>query len=893
MNIKNILTGIPLRLRAWIDGVAIQALVFFHFAITSLAVIGVFSIVRSIFEKQYAANPSHKVADAAKYFEWLRPYFFPDHKYTIYAYVVTSALFGLLALAVFLVQARVVSEERINRRMFPWIYLLDLVVVALITTSLNSALTTSLSSALTTSPSNALMFCLLWLAVVVAPFFPPRVFGWLAVPCRWLAVPCRWLVVACRWLAVPCRWLVVGCRWLAKINLSKTLVAVFAIEFLVILFPFLTGKAIFYNEYFDIPSETLISTTAQDKPKLVDNLNYINTNKLWGNHLRYDPRINPGEDPPCLAGARIDLPKTDDLQSFVEQNKDRYYFRYPSGELCFIGPMLYEDTRTLRDIFPSQQAQIDKVFYESYEMFDRWDRDGFTYGQQVFVFNNLTEIIQTIHGLEAIFHHHFQFLNPIKELAEGRPTSKIVAAYGNNFMALKSLMQWPSGVTYTLFLTVIFSTYIIYFALVLAITNYIFHDIRYAAIVFLSSLGLIKALGYITIFTGLGYSPIRHFLDIFVVLALFQYLAGKRKLWLAGAIGLALLSVFMDRLFGSFMFIALIMLQAIRLMLGHAHSKRDEVVALMISVPAFIAIFVLSGKVVAENPYADGFLDGVWGFPVSNGQVGLFLMSILFAYLFLAYLMSRQFNQRHYLSLFLVLYAQLFLLYWLVFPNYGHMYAVLPIFIFAGVSLLRFGVAPLIPQRVERPVVAGMLVVAVFVSLWGSNNFIETRKSIEGVEKSHRIYNWNFSNMKIRSTMNPEVFADSSSLIQKYAPPGKGIYIVSQYDTVLTWLADRYSMMPLFDLGSFLNSPTAEHKAIDRLAADKPEILFVDTCIKCNPEILRPGRTLPRLHPAFADRIKEKIDRLHHLRDVFKAIENDYELVERGMLIAVYRRKGA
>jgi hypothetical protein len=97
--------------------------------------------------------------------------------------------------------------------------------------------------------------------------------------------------------------------------------------------------------------------------------------------------------------------------------------------------------------------------------------------------------------------------------------------------------------------------------------------------------------------------------------------------------------------------------------------------------------------------------------------------------------------------------------------------------------------------------------------------------------------------------------------------------------------------MPLFDLGSFLNSPTSERKTIERLTVDQPAILFVDTCIKCSPEIIRPGRMLPGLAPAYIDRTKEKIDRLRHLRDVFSAVENDYELAEQGMLISVYRHK--
>ncbi len=859
MNIQNILDNTTVRLRTWSDKAAIRVLVVLHLAIASFGVIGLFFIFRIAFENRYAADVDRKSEEAVKYFEWLRPYYFPDHKYTLYAYVGACVLLGLLAFVAFLVQAKGIGEGRVDRRLFPWIYKVDLVLVVIMLALSTKQATTGLIVATTSF--------LAWVCVVTAPFV-------LSV------TQTNW---AARWIAI------IG---LPKVlSLPKLLITIFALQFLLFIFPFLNGSAIFYNEYFEIPSETWISTGALARSKLVDNLNYINANRLWGNHLRYDPRVNPGEDPPCLPGARINLPKTDRLRDFVDEHKDRYYLRYPSGELCFTGPMEDVDKDILQFDFPDQQQQIANVYLQSQAIFAAWYVHNLPPEQVDFVEHNLTEITQSIHGLEAIFHHHFQFLNPIKELTEGRSKREIVALYGNNFIPLTSLMQWSGGVTYTAFLAVIFSIYIIYLASVLAVTSYIFRDLRYVAIIFLSSVGLVNALGYITIFVGLGYSPIRHFLDIFVVLSLFQYLNSKRTLWLAGTVVLASLSVCLDRFFGSFVFIALLVLLAIRLICGHAYSKRDEAAAIIVSVPTFIALFVISGQVVAASPYTEGFLDGVWGFPVSNVQMALFLMGFVFGYIWLAYLMSRHFDQRHYLTLFLLLYVQLLLVYWITVPNYGHLYAVLPMAIFAGVSLLRFGIAPLMPRIIERPVVAGVLGMAVLVSLWGSHNFNITRGSMESVEKNHRIYDWDFSNMKIRSTMTPEPFANSIRLIQKYAPQRKGIYILSQFDTVLTWLSDNYSLMPFFDLGSFLNSPTSERKAVERLTAGKPAILFVDTCIKCSPEILRLGRTLPGLEPAYTDRIREKIDRLRHLRDVFSAIENDYELVEKGMLISVYRRK--
>ena len=86
----------------------------------------------------------------------------------------------------------------------------------------------------------------------------------------------------------------------------------------------------------------------------------------------------------------------------------------------------------------------------------------------------------------------------------------------------------------------------------------------------------------------------------------------------------------------------------------------------------------------------------------------------------------------------------------------------------------------------------------------GLLSYYATRQEYEEIFVTHKTYNWNLEKAKFRSTMDPEYFVDSVSLIQTYAPSHNGIHIISKYDNFLPFLAKKYSAMPFFDLQWFL-----------------------------------------------------------------------------------------
>jgi hypothetical protein len=157
----------------------------------------------------------------------------------------------------------------------------------------------------------------------------------------------------------------------------------------------------------------------------------------------------------------------------------------------------------------------------------------------------------------------------------------------------------------------------------------------------------------------------------------------------------------------------------------------------------------------------------------------------------------------------------------------------------------------------------------------------------------HEIFRWDSPRMNIRSTMSPDLFDQASAAIDRYSPDTKGVYILSEHDTVLTFLANRYSRMPSSDIGTFIYNAATKTDVIKTLQEDRPAILFVDTCIECSAVPLTPTRKLPGLADIYQTRLRQKISRFDLMREVFDTIKDDYTSVEAGPLITVYRRKEA
>jgi hypothetical protein len=160
----------------------------------------------------------------------------------------------------------------------------------------------------------------------------------------------------------------------------------------------------------------------------------------------------------------------------------------------------------------------------------------------------------------------------------------------------------------------------------------------------------------------------------------------------------------------------------------------------------------------------------------------------------------------------------------------------------------------------------------------------------EKIFSTHKTYEWNMERAKITSTMNPEYFQNGVDLIKKYSGDSKGIYIVSEFDNILPFLSDKYSLMPFFDLKWYHITPKEVRKSTDKLTENRPEYVFVDTGYdrNLNNEIIDPD--FPR-YDYISEESVWRVQRLKMLYSVFKSVEQNYQLVEKGSLISVYKKK--
>ena len=142
------------------------------------------------------------------------------------------------------------------------------------------------------------------------------------------------------------------------------------------------------------------------------------------------------------------------------------------------------------------------------------------------------------------------------------------------------------------------------------------------------------------------------------------------------------------------------------------------------------------------------------------------------------------------------------------------------------------------------------------------------------------------------STVDPAPLKQAVSLINKYGTTdsGNGIFIISKYDNLLPFLAERYNLMPYFEMTYSLISNKETSSAIKTLFDARPRYLFVDTEIDLKETTFDPWSKICLTRFDRYER-SSRYGRLLELKKVFDAVRPDYEMIDKGQLISVYRRK--
>ncbi len=129
---------------------------------------------------------------------------------------------------------------------------------------------------------------------------------------------------------------------------------------------------------------------------------------------------------------------------------------------------------------------------------------------------------------------------------------------------------------------------------------------------------------------------------------------------------------------------------------------------------------------------------------------------------------------------------------------------------------------------------------------------------------------------------------ESVNLIHKYSTPkNPRLYMISRYDGLLPFISARYSAFPIFDVSSYLFSRTEYDILLSQLRTDRPEFLFVDS------DIYQSDDPWAKIYhsPFFQKERASRLGRYFLLAQLFDDVKDDYERVEQGKLITVYKRK--
>lgn len=621
------------------------------------------------------------------------------------------------------------------------------------------------------------------------------------------------------------------------------------------------------NEYFNIPEKTILKNG-----DIVDNTKYWNNNFPSPITIKNDILLDKNFTN-CLTATPEELnvftPKYSDTVVFYDVN---------SNQFCINGLVdlkVFEGVHNSQLYHILQNAQSKAEELEKISLSDR-DKNFLSYNE----FETHWQILSRF----MIHHNSFMFI-PISDLSQEKNTTTINAQYGlGSAWILEKFLSWKDNVSLDGWLKFSYLFYYIYFGLFIAVTFLITRSLPWTAMVFLLSLATVNSRGYDFLLLPPGESPWRHIFDIVILYCLYLYAEKKYFAYYFLALCFGVVSVAINPQIGAMIFTATIIAGLFYAYREKIHSVH-MIFSVILATTLAIATFILTSS---SNDLAHYYIDGVIGFPISFHQMFKIFLLIIVGYILLWKILKDRLSSHYIYLIFLVIYAQELILYVVWHYNSDGFKARAFIYILT-VSLLLFPLRNILFSRFKNRLIVVTIVIVGIVYIQSVLNIHHSKRKYEKIFEHHVTYNWDMDRAKIISTMNPLYFQNGVDLIQKYSKDQNGIYIVSEYDNFLPFLAHKYSLMLFFDMKWYLITPKELNKSIKTLQANKPEYIFVDTGIdrNLNNEII--DSKFPEigyLHQESAWRVQ----RLRLLNEVFQSVASDYELVEKGYLISVYKR---
>ena len=654
--------------------------------------------------------------------------------------------------------------------------------------------------------------------------------------------------------------------------LFATLLHVFSYTLPLVMQPMLVE-----NDYMDIPEKTIVSSK-----KIVDNTSYINQH-FSQKIVKYDPRVDAGRDPELKEIANLNINQPQLLKYFFNNNfRRKYFYQYDekTAQLKLFHRQPYSSEQDdLSIIFFQMKDKIKQFNLISHVNRKQLEKRQLSKEEKAFIKINTLELLNQSKAGWFLFHHSW-VINPLHAVSLGDSYSNQVLIYGYvSSILLKKALDLMGGVNYQNYFKASYIIYPTYFISFLFGIWFLFGNVRSLAIAGLALGICYLGISYQLLVLAPGFNPLRHFWDIWGFVLLNEYLKNGKKLFIVAAIVLSLFSIVWSRDFGIALYFAIVA----GFFVEQYIKERPYVITVITSL-------CLLGIMTYLLPiYGKSYNMKYMIFGVTLPQTPKLLIIKVLAVISLGYVVVinalKKQHEQSFLLVAVFIYFQIILIYFIWNPDIHHLISNTTGIILFGLILLELYHEDINQTMLLNVVNISFIAIYLFTSIF----FYIGKEKISQIFKHHQIYQWNFTNAKFKSTMNPELFQESVKLIHKYDHEN-GIYLISKYDAILPLLSNTYNKIKAVSVAlDMIGKKDMKRMAIPILQK-KPKYIFVDTDICRN--------YINDIYNEYGDfglfSQAESLGRatvMDNMKQLFFRVNAAYKLIEKGKLISVYEYK--
>jgi len=493
----------------------------------------------------------------------------------------------------------------------------------------------------------------------------------------------------------------------------------------------------------------------------------------------------------------------------------------------------------------------------------------------------------------SVWDHISYILCPVLEFSIGKNIKEIVFQYGFGVtLVYKEIMELFGGISiHNYYKGYLF--YIFYFIMFYIFLKSVF---KYKEYILISLSWLFVSFtynGYVPFILAPGLNPIIHFIDIPILFLSYFVFKHNKPILFIPLFFLSIISMFLNLNYG--LFITLSFLTSFLLYIYENNKKTWLWIFVIFSI-LVLSFFIWFNILFSGKSYIKYMLIGFLSFAPSRRFIVLTII-----YLFVNYFVLIKYKEKRnyirYLFFMVFVYSQFLLIYFYWSGLTNHLTLPLP-FLFLDILLMFFYLKDscIVENSFKFKILnfseKGLFFITLLVLFLSTKSFYVSKDfgklDFLNTFKYKKVFNWNTEMAKIKTTISYQDIEGNIKLINKYSKDNY-ICIISKYDSFLTFLLKKYSIMPTFSLGSFLFTDKEVEESIKIILNHSPEYLFVDNDF-INQDFNDPYDVIYNTQDFLIGRTA-RFEKYKLLSSIFDKVKDRYEFLESSNLISVYKLK--